>query len=169
MLDPITIGEDGARYGVHVEVSYDSGGTWHPSVGSVTVLEDRAGIWFGLANPTAMVEPGGNWSEMNKKRVKRMIKQGRMTEAGLKSIEEAKRHGTWSKRLIRENPTKIPADLKRALVSNKAAGRNFENLAPSYRKHFISWITSAKRDETRQRRIKETVRLASQNKKPGMM
>ena len=65
MQQTITTDADGIGFGVYVEVSYDSGSTWHPVVGSVTVLKDRAGIWLGLSNPTAMVEPGGDWSEMN--------------------------------------------------------------------------------------------------------
>jgi uncharacterized protein YdeI (YjbR/CyaY-like superfamily) len=109
------------------------------------------------------------WSESNKARAKKMIKQGRMTEAGLTRIGDAKRSGEWKKAGTRDLPDKIPPDLKRALVANKTARRNFENLAPSYKKHFIGWISSAKRDETRQRRIEKTVSMAAENKKPGML
>jgi len=109
------------------------------------------------------------WSELNKARAKKMIKQGRMTEAGLSRVRDARRNGEWKKAVTRALPDKIPPDLKRALAANKTAGRNFENLAPSYKKHFIWWISSAKRDETRQKRIKKTVSMAAENKKPGML
>jgi uncharacterized protein YdeI (YjbR/CyaY-like superfamily) len=109
------------------------------------------------------------WSKANKERAERMIKQGRMTEAGLAKIREAKRNGMWKRARVRELPTEVPHDLRQALGANKTAKRNFENLAPSYRKQFIGWISSAKQEETRAKRIKETVRLASKNKKPGMM
>ncbi|MFH1314049.1 MAG: YdeI/OmpD-associated family protein [Candidatus Eisenbacteria bacterium] len=109
------------------------------------------------------------WSETNKARAKKMIQQGRMTETGLSRIRDAKRSGEWKKAGSRDLPDEIPHDLKRALAANKSAKRNFENLAPSYKKQFIWWISSAKRDETRQKRIEKTVSMAEENKKPGML
>lgn len=61
----ITTAADGGTFGVHVEVSFDGGSSWYPPVGSVTVLKDRAGIWFALANPTSMIIPGGDWYDTN--------------------------------------------------------------------------------------------------------
>jgi uncharacterized protein YdeI (YjbR/CyaY-like superfamily) len=106
------------------------------------------------------------WSESNKRRVARLIKQGRMTKVGLAKVREAKKSGEWSKATRREDPTNIPADLAKALRANKQAQQNFARLAPSHKKQFIWWITDAKTDETRQRRILKTVRLVAQNKKP---
>jgi len=97
-----------------------------------------------------------------------MIEQGRMTDAGLAKIKEAKKNGEWHKATLREDTTNIPLDLKKALEANEKARHNFESLAPSYRKQFIWWITSAKMHETRRRRIQKIVRLAEENKKPGM-
>jgi uncharacterized protein YdeI (YjbR/CyaY-like superfamily) len=111
---------------------------------------------------------GSIWSETNKKRAERMIEQGRMTDAGLAKIKEAKENGEWRKATLREDTTNIPLDLKKALEANEKARHNFESLAPSYRKQFIWWITSAKMHETRRRRIQKIVRLAEENKKPGM-
>ena len=109
------------------------------------------------------------WSELNKTRARKMIKAGRMTETGLERIREAKRSGEWKKARSSPSPDRLPLDLKQALAANKKAEANFENLAPSYRKQFIWWITSAKRGETRQKRIKKTVSMAVENKKPGML
>jgi uncharacterized protein YdeI (YjbR/CyaY-like superfamily) len=111
---------------------------------------------------------GSIWSETNKKRAERMIEQGRMTDAGLAKIKEAKKNGKWHKATLREDTTNIPLDLKKALEANEKARHNFESLAPSYRKQFIWWITSAKMHETRRRRIQKIVRLAEENKKPGL-
>ena len=110
---------------------------------------------------------GSIWSEVNKRRVRKLIKQGRMTEAGLAKIREAKANGEWLAATQREDTTNIPADLKKALKANKQTWRNFESLALSHKKLFIYWITSAKTDVTRQRRIQETVRLVAENKKLG--
>jgi uncharacterized protein YdeI (YjbR/CyaY-like superfamily) len=109
------------------------------------------------------------WSEANKARARKMIKEGRMTEAGLAKIREAKQRGEWQRSRPVTLPDEIPPDLKQALAADKKAEANFENLAPSYRKQFIGWIASAKREETRQKRIKKTVRMAAANEKPGML
>jgi uncharacterized protein YdeI (YjbR/CyaY-like superfamily) len=111
---------------------------------------------------------GSIWSETNKRRVAKLIKQGQMTEAGLVKIREAKKNGEWQKATLREDTTNIPPDLKKALDANKKARLQFESLAPSNKKLFIWWITSAKTHETRRRRIQETVRLAEENKKLGV-
>ncbi len=110
---------------------------------------------------------GSVWSETNKRRVRKLIKQGRMTEAGLAKIKEAKVNGEWRAAALREDTTNIPDDLRQALKANAQARRNFDRLAPSHKRQYIYWITSAKTDKTRLRRIQETVRLVTENKKPG--
>ena len=108
------------------------------------------------------------WSEQNKKRVAKLIEEGRMTEAGLAKIQEAQANGQWEKAAVREDVTQIPAELSGALAKNAAARRNFERLAPCYRKQFLSWIGSAKRDQTRCARVAEAVRLLAGNRRLGM-
>jgi uncharacterized protein YdeI (YjbR/CyaY-like superfamily) len=111
-----------------------------------------------------------NWSELNRKRARKMIKAGRMTQAGLVRFKQAGKgkneetQGTLpKKRLV------IPLGLKKALSANKKALENFNNFAPSYRRLYIGWITAAKRKETREKRISQTVKWSAENKKPGMM
>lgn len=109
------------------------------------------------------------WSESNKARVRKLIKQGRMTEIGLAKIngsafnrKEETISDTLKKRMI------IPKYLKQALMNNKKAGENFNKLAPSHKRQYVGWIISAKKQETRLRRIKEALGLLSQNKKLGL-
>ena len=102
------------------------------------------------------------WSEVNKKRAERMIDQGRMTQAGLTKIEQAKESGEWHNATLREM-LEIPPDLEKALAADKEAKQNFERSAPSRRKQLIWWVTSAKREETRERRINEIVRLVKEH------
>jgi uncharacterized protein YdeI (YjbR/CyaY-like superfamily) len=59
----------------------------------------------------------------------------------------------------------IPPDLAEALAGDETARRNFEALARSHKREYLQWIGDAKRPETRQRRIEETVRMVAQNKK----
>jgi uncharacterized protein YdeI (YjbR/CyaY-like superfamily) len=111
---------------------------------------------------------GSIWSESNKRRVARMIAQGRMTEIGLARVEEAKRNGEWDKATPREDVTDIPRELEQALQGNKQAQRNFNALPPSQKRMYIYWITEAKKDETRQRRLRAVVRMLKENKRIGI-
>jgi len=111
---------------------------------------------------------GSIWSESNKKRVTKMVEQGRMTEIGLAKVEEAKANGEWDKATQREDVTSIPPDLQQALQANKQAQRNFADLAPSHKRQYVYWITSAKTEATRQRRIQKTIEMVKANKRPGM-
>jgi len=108
------------------------------------------------------------WSQQNKKRVARLIEEGRMTPAGQAKIDEVKANGEWDKAAVREDITVVPAELTEALAGNEKARLSFERLAPSYRRQFIYWVALAKRPETRRRRIKETIDLLVRNKKLGM-
>ena len=108
------------------------------------------------------------WSEQNKKRVGRLIKEGRMTEAGMAKVREAKANGQWDQAAQREDTTLVPPELTAVLAKNAKARLGFEKLAPCYRKQFIHWIGSAKRDETRCQRVAEAIRLLSRNKRLGI-
>lgn len=107
-------------------------------------------------------KPGSNWSITNHARVERLTKEGLMTPAGQAVIDLAKRNGTWEKLVAAQN-TVVPDDLQRALNRNKAALKNFTVFPPSSRRIILEWIASAKRPETRKKRIEEAVKLAAKN------
>jgi len=108
------------------------------------------------------------WSESNKKRVIKMIREGRMTEVGMARIREAKNSGEWFKPTPIRKELAFPPDLHKQLAANKKALVNFNNLADGYKRLFVGWVTSAKKEETRQRRLLEAISLLEQNKKLGM-
>lgn len=108
------------------------------------------------------------WSELNKTRVEKMIRAGRMTPAGQEKIDAAKKNGKWNKPDRPQISFDLPPEFKQALDQNSKAKTFFATLAPSYRKHYIGWIATAKRPETRERRIKESIQLLSKNQKLGM-
>jgi len=112
--------------------------------------------------------PGSIWSVANKARVREMIRQRKMTRAGMALVEDAKRSGTWQRASARESTDAPPPDLKRALARNPKARENFEAFAPSYRKMYIAWVLDAKRDETRRRRIAKVVERSARGRKPGI-
>jgi len=102
------------------------------------------------------------WSKLNKQRIRKLVKEGLMTSAGLAKIEAARKDGSWNK-LDTIDRLVMPADLLEQLSANEEAKRNFEGFSTSSKKIILFWIASAKRDETRQKRIEETIRLAAQN------
>jgi uncharacterized protein YdeI (YjbR/CyaY-like superfamily) len=108
------------------------------------------------------------WSESNKKRVEKLIREGRMTEAGLAKIKAARRTGKWEKPVTGRQEFVMPPELIEALSINKEAGENFNKLAPSHRRQYIGWIASAKKEETKKKRVKEAIGLLEQNQKLGM-
>lgn len=105
---------------------------------------------------------GAVWSQSNKRRVERLIRQRRMRKPGLLKIEAAKKDGSWS-RLEAVDRMIMPADLRRELAANQQAGRNFDKFSDSSKRLILYWLSTAKRPETRQKRIAETVRLAAKN------
>lgn len=108
------------------------------------------------------------WSELNKIRVEKMIKQGRMTEAGMDKVMVAKKNGHWDRTVTSKETWSMPMELKNALVANKKAKEYFYSLAPSYQRQYIGWIASAKKNETRHKRVKEAINLLEQNQKLGV-
>jgi uncharacterized protein YdeI (YjbR/CyaY-like superfamily) len=113
-------------------------------------------------------KPGSKWSQLNKKRVEKMIKEDRMTEAGLALINAAKKSGKWEQFISQPKELIIPPVVITALSANKKAWENFNNLAPSYQRQYVGWITTAKKEETRQRRLNEAIILLEQGKKLGL-
>jgi len=108
------------------------------------------------------------WSQLNKKRANKMIKQGRMTEIGLAMIKAAKKTGLWDKDPRPRISLDIPPEFEKALARNKKAKESFDKLAPTYRKLYIGWIAVAKRPETKKRRIEESIALLEKGQKLGL-
>jgi len=113
-------------------------------------------------------KPGSNWSESNKKRVRRLIDAGLMTPAGLKTIELAKKSGKWTAPATTPTRFSMPPELNARLKRNSKAATFFADLAPSYQQQYIAWIASAKRPDTRKRRVDEAMDLLKRGEKLGM-
>jgi uncharacterized protein YdeI (YjbR/CyaY-like superfamily) len=104
------------------------------------------------------------WSDINVERAKKMIEQGIMTDSGLNVFEE----GTKTKKRVPSSKNfSVPSYLKTALAKNKKAWNNFQSFAPSAQLAYVYWVTSAKTEETREKRIKKTIEQLSMNKKFG--
>jgi uncharacterized protein YdeI (YjbR/CyaY-like superfamily) len=108
---------------------------------------------------------GSAWSRPNKERVERLIADGTMSPAGLRLIEAARADGSWDA-LNDVDELRVPDDLAAALAGNPAAARGFVALSPSMQKPTLFWVASAKRPETRARRITEILRYAAVGRSP---
>ena len=107
---------------------------------------------------------GSGWSPSNKERVERLIADGRMTSAGLLAIDAAKADGTWSMMDAAEALIE-PAELASALDANPEARRQWDGFPRSPRRALIWWVMSAKRPETRQRRVTTIVEEAAEGRR----
>ena len=110
-------------------------------------------------------KPKSTWSKINKNKVEKLIEQGLMTEAGLRSIETAKQNDSWTI-LDEVEELIIPADLEAELANKPNSKDFFLSLSKSVRKIILAWLVFAKTTETRQKRINEIVESAQQNLKP---
>jgi uncharacterized protein YdeI (YjbR/CyaY-like superfamily) len=108
------------------------------------------------------------WSQLNKRRANKMIKQGRMTDYGLAKIQAAKKTGLWDQDPRPQISLDIPPEFTKALARSKKAKENFDKLAPSYRMHYIGWIQVAKRPETKKKRIRESLFLLEKGERLGL-
>lgn len=125
--------------------------------GMLNVLDDeRYKLLFSPRKPNSI------WSKNNKRRIERLIQQGLMTAAGLDKIEAAKKDGSW-KALDAVEELVIPVDLRKALDENPTANKSFSGFPDSLKKSILYWIQSAKRPETRWKRIQQTVAMAEKN------
>jgi len=106
---------------------------------------------------------GGTWSQANKARVESLMARGLMTDAGLSAVAATRQDGSWSA-LDDIDELRVPADLAQALAADPQAQRNFERFTASAQKATLWWVKSARRSETRAKRIAESVRLAADNK-----
>ena len=110
--------------------------------------------------------PGSNWSAANRRRLAKMQAAGRMTEAGLAVVDFDETEDPDAGRL-RGEPV-VPGWIQETMQAHPPAWTNFERLAPSHRRQYLGWITSAKREATQQRRLAEAIERLIKGETLGM-
>jgi uncharacterized protein YdeI (YjbR/CyaY-like superfamily) len=105
------------------------------------------------------------WSATNIRRAEKMIREGRMTEAGLARFRGVVPH---------ERPSAKPGlaltpDLAAVLSADTRAEEEFLRLPPSHRKEYIAWVMEAKKDETRLRRLGKLIAILRTGRRPDLM
>jgi uncharacterized protein YdeI (YjbR/CyaY-like superfamily) len=109
---------------------------------------------------------GSNWSEVNRRLVAKLIREGLMTEAGLARVDFPLPDLQTPR--LRPAAQEIPEWLESALKASPVAWVNFKNLPPSHQRRYIGWISDARREETREKRIHEAIALLEEKKRLGI-
>jgi uncharacterized protein YdeI (YjbR/CyaY-like superfamily) len=106
------------------------------------------------------------WSDANRKRYAALEASGRLEPAGLQRPPTNRTYAPRPPRL--ELPAKLPQYITAALKKRPAALRCFEALKPEQRRRYVAWIESAKREDTKARRLAEAIRLLAAGKELGL-
>lgn len=113
---------------------------------------------------------GSLWAPSNIARARKLIREKKMAEAGLRLFRGAKLEAqtapTVQTAMQKSGRIVIPSDLRRAFAARPKALMHFQNYPPSFRLLAIHWITSAKKVETRIRRVRDVVSNAARHAKP---
>lgn len=107
-------------------------------------------------------KPNSKWSDINRQRWAELEAAGLLTAAGLAA---APTENTYAPRPAIPD---LPGYIVKALKVNPKAWDFFQDLATTYRRNFVAWIHSAKRSETREKRIRESIALLAAGKKLGL-
>jgi uncharacterized protein YdeI (YjbR/CyaY-like superfamily) len=110
--------------------------------------------------------PDSRWSAVNRKRYAELKAEGRLKPPGIERSPTGRGYGPRPPRL--ELPSKLPAYIRAGLRNHPTAMHHFEALSPSQRRRYLAWIESAKREETRLRRLEEAIRLLARGKVLGL-
>jgi len=109
--------------------------------------------------------PRSIWSKINTEKAQRLIESGRMKPAGLKAVESARRDGRWDAAYASQSKAVAPGDLQAELDRNPAANEFFATLDSRNRYAILHRIQTAKKAETRARRIEQFVRMLEKKEK----
>lgn len=110
--------------------------------------------------------PKGLWSKINIGKVERLIAEGRMAAGGLREVEAAKADGRWDAAYDSASKIEVPEDLAKALAKQPKARAFFEQLDKTNRYAVLWRVQTAKKPETRARRIEKFVAMLAAGEKP---
>jgi uncharacterized protein YdeI (YjbR/CyaY-like superfamily) len=111
---------------------------------------------------------GSKWSKVNIDRAEELIKSGKMKPSGLREFENRKKYDT-KKYSYEEKIEKLSSEYEKKFKSNRAAWEYFQDQAPYYKRIISFWIMSAKKEETRQRRLKLVMEDSAKKRKIDLL
>jgi uncharacterized protein YdeI (YjbR/CyaY-like superfamily) len=110
---------------------------------------------------------GSTWSTVNTRRAEALIREGRMQSAGLKAFEarDHEKSGTYS--FEQRKTARLAPEAEKQFKANRAAWSFFELQPPGYRQVAVWWVISAKREETRARRLEQLIAHSAAGRRLG--
>ena len=105
------------------------------------------------------------WSKINTGHVERLIHEGRMRPSGLEAVEKAKADGRWEKAYDSPSKMTLPEDFLKALSKNKKAETSFKSLNKTNLFSIGFRLQTAKKQETREKRMKEIIEMLAKGEK----
>jgi uncharacterized protein YdeI (YjbR/CyaY-like superfamily) len=128
--------------------------------GQAKAYDERS--WLQRFTPR---RPASPWSKINTRHAERLIKTGRMTPAGLKQVEAAKADGRWSAAYNSPRNAAPPEDFLKELDKDKKAKAFFTTLNKANIYAIVYRLQTAKKPETRQKRLKMILGMLSRGEK----
>lgn len=155
---------------------------WKPATGRPAVDYESAiqeALCFGWVDSQARTldaersallftprKPGSGWAGTNKRRIAQLETDGLMRPAGAAIIAAAKADGTWTL-LDDVEAGVVPDDLAAALDAHAGARSTWDGFPPGVQRGMLTWLVTAKRPETRAKRIAEIAEQAAAGKRAG--
>jgi uncharacterized protein YdeI (YjbR/CyaY-like superfamily) len=132
--------------------------TWPESVDEALCFGWIDGVRRRLDDATYTIRftprtPGSVWSAVNLKRARALVKEGRMRPAGLRAFQERDRKKSGLYSFEQRRTIRLPPRLAQKLRANRKAWDYFRSQAPWYRRTASFWVVSAKREDTKVRRL----------------
>jgi uncharacterized protein YdeI (YjbR/CyaY-like superfamily) len=109
-------------------------------------------------------KPSSTWSAVNVKRMKELIEQGLVAPAGLAAFERRSDDRTAIYAYEQRHTAQLEPDQEQRLRANEDAYSYFESQPPFYRRAAIHWVTSAKKPETRERRLTQLIECSAEGR-----
>jgi uncharacterized protein YdeI (YjbR/CyaY-like superfamily) len=160
--------------GFHKKATGKPSITWPESVDEALCVGWIDGVRKRLDDESYMIRfsprrASSIWSAVNVKRIAELIRQGRVLPAGLKAFEQRSEKKTGLYSYEQRHQAKLDEALDQLFRANQAAWAFFEAQTPGYRKIMIFWVVSAKKEETRRKRLARLIDACARGEQIAVM
>jgi uncharacterized protein YdeI (YjbR/CyaY-like superfamily) len=146
--------------------------TWEEAVGEALCVGWIDGVRKSLDGDRFIQRftprrPGSTWSAVNIRRAQELIAEGRMRPAGLAAFERRRDDRSAIYSYEQRHAAELRADEQARLAASPGARAFWERQPPSYRRTAAYWVTSARRPETRERRLRQLIEDSEAGRRVG--
>jgi len=160
--------------GFHKKDSGKPSITWPESVDEALCVGWIDGIRKSLGDEAYVIRflprrKGSVWSAINIRLVESLIAEGRMHAAGLRAFEDRHAHpkSGYTYRSLTSKSEPLSAAFEKRLCANAAAWAFWQAQPPSFKRKVVHWVTSAKHDETKERRLERLIAECAAGRRIG--